>query len=158
MQNASKKILCIYLQNASEFQILIMNTTKKRSDCPVSNSLEEWGDKWSLLIIRDLMFHKERTYGDFLKTPEKIATNILASRLQALEENGIITKIDYPEGRSRFLYKLTEKGIQLVPVLVEINLWAEKYYPIPEERKEMMEQIHADKEVFIRKTIDDLID
>ncbi|WP_449398693.1 winged helix-turn-helix transcriptional regulator [Chryseobacterium wanjuense] len=65
---------------------------KKRSDCPISCSLEMWGDKWSLLIIRDLMMKKECTYGDFLKAGEKIATNILASRLQNLLENGIIAK------------------------------------------------------------------
>lgn len=135
---------------------IFMSTIKKRSDCPISNSLEEWGDKWSLLIIRDLVFHKERTYGDFLKTPEKIATNILASRLQALEENGIIMKMDYPEGRSRYLYKLTEKGIRLIPVLVEISLWAEDYYPIPEERQEMMKEIHQDKDKYIRDVTEKL--
>lgn len=127
-----------------------MANTKKRSECPVSNSLEAWGDKWSLLIIRDLIFHGECTYGDFMKSPEKIATNILASRLLDLEENKIITKEIHPENRTKFLYKLTEKGIDLFPLIVEINLWASKYYPIPEERKEMLEEIHKDKEVFIK--------
>ena len=61
-----------------------MADTKKRSDCPISCSLDIWGDKWSLLIVRDLMFFKERTYSDFLKSDEKIATNILAARLQML--------------------------------------------------------------------------
>ncbi len=127
-----------------------MANTKKRSECPISNSLEAWGDKWSLLIIRDLMFNGVCTYGDFMKSPEKIATNILASRLLDLEENGIITKEIYPENRTKFLYKLTEKGINLFPLIVEINLWAEKYYPVPEERKEMLEEIHKDKEAFIK--------
>lgn len=71
-----------------------MPDLKKRSDCPISSSLDIWGDKWSLLIVRDLMFSKECTYGDFLKSDEKIATNILASRLQMLELNGVITKQD----------------------------------------------------------------
>src|SRR5438045_5735173 len=76
---------------------IFMNKTKKRSNCPVSCSLDIWGDKWSLLIVRDLMFAKECTYGDFLKSPERIATNILASRLQALEENKMIEKLDHPD-------------------------------------------------------------
>lgn len=70
-----------------------MATTKKRSECPISCSLDVWGDKWSLLIIRDLMMLKQCTYGDFLKSDEKIATNILAARLLMLEENGIISKL-----------------------------------------------------------------
>lgn len=130
-----------------------MKSSKKRSDCPISNSLEVWGDKWSLLIIRDLMFYRERTYGDFLKSAEKIATNILASRLLSLEENDIISKSVHPDSKAKFLYQLTEKGIQLLPVIVEINLWAEKYYPIPEEQKKMLEEIHKDKDLFIKNTV-----
>src|SRR5690606_28824227 len=107
----------------------------------------------SLLIIRDLMFKNHCTYGDFLKSPEKIATNILASRLQTLEENGIITKQAHPDSKAKFLYQLTEKGINLLPVVVEINLWAEKYYPVPDERKSMMEKIHANKDAFIKNNL-----
>ena len=130
-----------------------MSNLKKRSDCPISNSLEEWGDKWSLLIIRDLMFAKECTYGDFLKSPEKIATNILAARLQALEENGIITKSPHSDSKAKFLYSLTDKGIALFPVVVEINLWAEKYYPVPDQSKKMLRAIHKDKEGYIKNAI-----
>lgn len=91
-----------------------MAESKKRSDCPISSSLEVWGDKWSLLIVRDLMFAKQCTYGDFLKSGEKIATNILASRLQTLEENGIITKSDHPGSKAKVLYQLTQKGTSFV--------------------------------------------
>src|SRR6059058_4560556 len=118
---------------------------KKRSDCPVSNSLDIWGDKWSLLIIRDLMFAKECTYGDFLKSPEGIATNILASRLQTLEENGLIEKLDHPDSRSKVLYRLSQKGIDLLPIMIEINLWADKYFTIPQDRKAMLKEIKKDK-------------
>lgn len=134
-----------------------MNKTKKRSDCPVSNSLDVWGDKWSLLIIRDLMFAKECTYGDFLKAPERIATNILASRLQALEENKIIEKLEHPDSKAKVLYKLTRKGIDLLPVMIEINLWAEKYFPIPEDRKAMLKEVKKDKAGFIKATTKDLL-
>jgi len=134
-----------------------MDTTKKRSECPISCSLDVWGDKWSLLIIRDLMFKKECTYGDFLKSDEKIATNILASRLQTLEENGVIDKLNHPDSKAKVLYKLTQKGIDLLPIMVEINLWAEKYFIIPEERKTMLEEVKKDKVGFIKKMTKDLI-
>lgn len=130
-----------------------MNTTKKakkRSDCPVSCSLDIWGDKWTLLIIRDLMLAKQCTYGDFLKSPEGIATNILASRLQVLEENKIIEKLDHPDSKAKVLYRLTRKGIDLLPLMIEINLWAEKYLTIPEDRKAMLKEVKKDKAGFIK--------
>jgi DNA-binding HxlR family transcriptional regulator len=130
-----------------------MKASKKRSNCPINTSLEIWGDKWSLLIIRDLMFNKQCTYGDFLKSEEKIATNILASRLLVLEENNIIIKLDHPDSKAKVLYQLTEKGIELFPVLVEISLWAEKYYEIPEERKKLIEKAKDNKVAFIEKGI-----
>jgi len=133
-----------------------MNKTRKRSDCPVSSSLDIWGDKWSLLIIRDLMFAKQCTYGDFLKAPEGIATNILASRLQALEENEIIEKLDHPESKAKVLYRLTRKGIDLLPVMIEINLWAEKYFPIPADRKAMLREVKKDKTAFIKSMTKEL--
>lgn len=133
-----------------------MSTSKKRSDCPISSSLDVWGDKWSLLIVRDLMFSKQCTYGDFLKSDEKIATNILASRLLMLEQNGIITKQDHPESKVKVLYKLTEKGINLLPLLIEINLWAEKYCEIPESQKMILNAMKKDKAGFIEEKIEEL--
>ena len=107
-----------------------MASSKERSECPISCSLEIWGDKWSLLIIRDLMFAKQCTYGDFLKSPEKIATNILASRLEMLEKNKIIEKVTPSDNNKRTPYVLTQKGVDMLPILIEIQLWAEKYLPI----------------------------
>jgi DNA-binding HxlR family transcriptional regulator len=133
-----------------------MSNSKKRSDCPISCSLDIWGDKWSLLIIRDLMYAKQCTYGDFLKSEEKIATNILASRLLMLEENKLIIKLDHPESKAKVLYKLTQKGIDLLPVLIEVNLWAEKYSDIPEDQKLMLKEVKKDKEAFINKHIKEL--
>ena len=130
-----------------------MKNSKKRSDCPISCSLDIWGDKWSLLIIRDLMTAKECTYGDFLKSPESIATNILASRLLRLEENKIIEKLAHPDSKAKVLYKLTRKGIDLLPIMIEINLWAEKYYSIPQDRKEMLKEAKKDKTGFIKGMI-----
>ena len=127
-----------------------MAVTKKRSDCPISCSLDMWGDKWSLLIIRDLMFNKKSTYGDFLKSPEGIATNILASRLQTLEENGIIEKSEHPDSKAKVLYRLTQKGIDLLPIFVEIYLWSEKYFTIPADVKAKIKEAKKDKEGFIK--------
>jgi DNA-binding HxlR family transcriptional regulator len=133
-----------------------MASSRKRSDCPVSCSLDIWGDRWSLLIVRDLMFSKQCTYGDFLKSDEKIATNILATRLQTLEENGIITKLDHPDSKAKVLYQLTEKGIDLLPVMIEINLWAEKHFTIPAERKAMLKEVKKDKTGFIKTATKEL--
>ena len=127
-----------------------MKKPKNRSNCIVSCSLDEWGDKWSLLIVRDLMFKKECTYGDFLKSDEKISTNILAARLLALEENKIIEKLDHPDSKAKVLYKLTSKGIDLLPIMIEINLWAEKYYPVPDERKALLKEVKKDRVAFIK--------
>jgi DNA-binding HxlR family transcriptional regulator len=133
-----------------------MKKVKKRSNCPISCSLDMWGDKWSLLIVRDLMFAKECTYGDFLKSPEGIATNILASRLQSLEENKIIEKLEHPDSKAKVLYRLTRKGIDLLPIIIEINLWAEKYFTIPDDRKAMLKEMKKDKVGFVKSAIKQL--
>ena len=133
-----------------------MLDSKKRSNCPISCSLEVWGDKWSLLIVRDLMSAKQCTYSDFLKSDEKISTNILASRLQTLEDNGIITKSDHPDSKAKVLYKLTQKGIDLLPLMIEISLWAERYYDLPTDRKTMLKEVKKDKEKYIKTAINNL--
>lgn len=133
-----------------------MSESKKRSGCPVSSSLDIWGDKWSLLIVRDLMYAKECTYGDFLKSDEKIATNILASRLQTLETAGIISKSEHPESKAKVLYRLTEKGIDLLPILIEIYLWGEKYFTLSDFHKEFLREVKKDKAAFLANTIEKL--
>ena len=104
-----------------------MGKAKKRSDCPINYALELFGDKWTLLIIRDLMFKEKHYYGAFMASEEKIATNILADRLELLEHAGIILKTVDPSHASKFIYRLTEKGIDLVPLLVDIIVWSSKY-------------------------------
>lgn len=108
------------------------------------------------MIIRDLMLAKQCTYGDFLKSSEGIATNILAARLKALEENELIEKLEHPESKAKVLYKLTAKGIDLYPIMVEINLWAEKYYTIATDRKAMLKEVKKDKEGFIKAGMKEL--
>jgi len=100
-----------------------------RSACAISMALEAIGDKWSLLILRDLMFTGKRSYGELQSSDEKIATNILAARLQSLEANGLIRKTVDPNNGRRSLYFLTEKGIDLLPVIIELRQWTEKHNP-----------------------------
>ncbi|GAA4777418.1 MULTISPECIES: winged helix-turn-helix transcriptional regulator [Flavobacterium] len=133
-----------------------MEKNKKRSDCPISCTLDILGDKWSLLIIRDMMFRQKSTYGEFLKSEEKIATNILASRLQNLEENELIEKLEHPESKAKVLYKLTPKAIDLLPIIVEIHLWADKYFTIPADIKAMINDAKKGKEAFIKATTQQL--
>ena len=116
-----------------------------RSDCPISTALDIFGDKWSLLVIRDLMFKGKNTYGDFLNSEEKIATNILADRLSLLECAGIISKHKHPDSKAKVLYKLTEKGIDLIPVLVEIIEWSEKHHTVHPVAREFAAQLKKDK-------------
>ena len=98
-----------------------------RSGCPVNVSLERFGDRWSLLLIRDMMVRGYRTFKEFQESGEGIATNILADRLQRLQEAGIIaTEPDEADGR-RVIYRLTDKGIDLAPVMLELLIWAARW-------------------------------
>jgi len=98
-----------------------------RSDCPLNFGLEMFGDKWTLLIIRDLMFFGKRYYGEFLESAEGISTNVLADRLAMLEKEQIIVKKKSKEHKQKLIYSLTQKGIDLVPVIMAIGLWSEQY-------------------------------
>lgn len=139
------------------FYLFFMTSIKKkRSDCPVSISLDVLGDKWSLLIIRDLMYKKKCTYGDFLKSAEGIATNVLASKLQNLEEQKIILKEPHPDSKAKIQYTLTTKGIELLPAMIEISLWAEKYYEISKDWIAVLSKVKMDKDGFLTKTAADI--
>lgn len=100
---------------------------QRRSGCPISIALELLGDAWSLLIVRDLMFKERRTFNDFLTGGEGIASNILADRLRKLEDADIIEKRRDPQDARRFIYRLSPKGIDLAPVLVELVIWSARH-------------------------------
>jgi DNA-binding HxlR family transcriptional regulator len=101
--------------------------TRSRSGCPVSMSLEVFGDRWSLLIIRDLMVRGFRTFHDFVNSGEGIATNILADRLRSLGTAGIIESESDPEDGRRVNYRLTQKGIDLAPVMLDLLIWGAQH-------------------------------
>ena len=103
-------------------------TKFKRSACAIANILDILGDKWTLLVVRDLYMGKT-IYSEFQNSPEKIPTNILAERLKRLESAGIIHKESYQQRPVRYAYQLTEKGVALAPVLKEMVIWGNKFIP-----------------------------
>ncbi len=120
---------------------------KRRSGCPLNASVEILGDRWSLLIIRDMMLRGSRTYKEFLESYEGIATNILADRLRKLEAHGIITAERDPSDGRKLIYLLTAKGIGLAPVLTEMVLWAAAHEDTGNQA--LVRQMQKDKEQFL---------
>lgn len=113
-----------------------------RSGCPINLSLEVFGDKWSLLIIRDMIFGGKRHFRELLRSQEGISSNILADRLKMLVEQGMLTKRDDPTHKQKAIYSLTEMTIALVPIMAQLGAWGRRYLPVSEElsiRAELME-------------------
>ncbi len=121
----------------------------RRSDCPIANALDLLGDRWSLLIVRDLVFRGFREFGQFLTGGEGISTNILAERLERLQCAGIIVRSDHPVDGKKYVYRLTEKGIDLIPVLIQLVLWGAKYTPEHAAPADVLKQMRSDPERMI---------
>jgi DNA-binding HxlR family transcriptional regulator len=128
-----------------------------RSSCPISTTLDILGDKWSLLIVRDMAFKGMSTYGEFLKAGEGIATNVLANKLVQLEQGGIISKETHPTSKAKILYKLTPKGIDLIPALVEIIVWSEKHHEVHEQATKFARHVKKDKSGVIKMLTEALL-
>jgi len=115
-----------------------------RSGCPINLTLEVIGDRWSLLVIRDIILGNRRHFRELLtRSEEGISSNILADRLKTLMEQGILTRTDDPTHKQKGIYSLTEKGIELVPVIAQMAFWGRKYLPVSEElsiRAQVMEE------------------
>jgi DNA-binding HxlR family transcriptional regulator len=122
---------------------------QRRSDCPINFALETFGDRWSLLIIRDIVYFGKHSYGEFLDSDEKIASNILANRLAQLEADGILTKHPYPQDKRREIYRLTEKGLALVPILVEMVNWSFVHDPQTKAPAAWVTMVQARREQII---------
>jgi DNA-binding HxlR family transcriptional regulator len=104
-----------------------------RSGCPVSLSLEIFGDRWTLLVLRDVIFGGARHFRELLSGPERISSNILADRLAVLVEHGLLTKADDPSHKQKVTYSLTEQAIELVPVFVQLGAWGTRHLQAGEE-------------------------
>jgi len=115
--------------------------TKTWSGCPIRFGMSQFGDKWSFMILRDLMFKGRKYYNEFLDAGEGISTNILAKRLADLEGNSIISKRRDPVKKSRFIYSLTEKGIALMPMMLAMIDWSQKYDADTEVPQEFIKKL-----------------
>jgi len=119
---------------------------KRRSACPLNAAVEALGDRWSLLVVRDMMFGA-RNFADLSKTHEGIATNILAARLRRLAAEDIVAVAPDPQDRRKRIYRLTAKGIALAPVMAEMVLWAAAHEQTG--RQELVHALKTDKEGFL---------
>ena len=124
--------------------------TNRRSDCPITLSLDIFGDKWTLLILRDFIFFDNRHFNEFV-TIENISTNILTDRLNRLLENGIVKKEVDPKNKSSYLYSLTKKGLDLVPVVIGIYQWGAKYTEDNNAKKKFKKKVNSDFEAVVEE-------
>jgi len=127
---------------------------KGRSSCVVSRALDIVGDKWTLLIVRDMLFFNKKEYNEFLKSTEAISTNILAHRLKLLVSNGICTRRRHPTDGKKILYELTDMGSELASVVIELGLWAKQYLPGSTIRiKSIEDALNKDKVGYSRELV-----
>lgn len=133
-----------------------------RSSCLIASALDLIGDKWSLLIVRDMLMHHKKTFKDFSTSDENIATNLLSSRLKLLESLDILTKTKLSTNKKENIYLLTEKGIDLAPLIMEIVLWSDEYvrayhshmnpnHVVPAEKQDVILQTQEKYRAFVRQ-------
>jgi DNA-binding HxlR family transcriptional regulator len=120
-----------------------MTDTKStsRSQCPISLALDVIGDRWSLLIVRDLMFANKRYYRELMRSDEGISSNILAERLSRLVDAGVLSRTDDPAHKQKAIYSLTPMGIDLLPVVAQLGMWGRKYLPVTAETGAQAKQL-----------------
>ena len=136
-----------------------METLKEsecRSCCPLANTLDVFGDRWSLLVIRDMIFMNKHEFGEFMQGPERIATNILTDRLKCLQSCDIIANRRHPSHKNKKIYYLTQKGKDLLPILVELVLWGIKYRAVPGMPKARFNIMKRNPKKFMKGTLQKL--
>jgi DNA-binding HxlR family transcriptional regulator len=148
LYNASNKFTMPKMAKSPRKQ----SVPERRSECPLNASVEMLGDRWSLLIIRDMMLRGFRTYKEFMECYEGIATNILADRLRKLVTYGIISAEADPADGRRLIYLLTKKGIDLAPVLTEMVLWAASHEETGNQA--LVRLMRKDKEKFLAEVLE----
>lgn len=132
------------MQGRIESRRVPRKSVPRRSDCPIANALDLLGDRWSLLIIRDIVFRGFREFGQFHAGGEGISTNILTERLERLQRARLVVRSDHPEDGKKYVYRLTEKGVDLIPVLVQLTLWGAKYTPDHAAPAEILQEMKSD--------------
>lgn len=133
-----------------------MRKIDKRSNCPISYTMDFFGDKWTFLILRDIALKGKCFYKEFLEAGEGIATNVLSDRLKMLESEGIILSKKYEKLKTMKTYSLTEKGKALIPILIEIIIWGGTYDKDTGAPKEFLENAINDREKVIQSFLDSL--
>jgi DNA-binding HxlR family transcriptional regulator len=127
-------------------------STKGRSGCPINLSLELLGDRWTLLIIRDMVFAGKRHFREFLQSDEGISSRTLAERLQTLVDEGILTRSDDPTHGLKAIYRLTDAGIDLLPVLATLGAWGSKHRRADDKLARVADELAAGGEPALRET------
>lgn len=127
------------------------HTIAERSHCPINLSIETFGDPWSLLIVRDIIYFGKRTFGEFLDSDEGIARNILTDRLAQLQAKGLLVKKPHPEDGRKEIYELTEDGLDLIPVLLDMAEWGAKRAPEDELPLEWLQKVRDRRDELIPK-------
>lgn len=119
--------------------------------CPIAFALDTFGDRWTLIVIRDMLMKGYQTFGEFLGSKEKIATNVLTDRLRQLEEADIVSKTRDPDNRRKYRYRLTEKGADLTPIILEMIRWSAKYDNNTIVTDEVLARIENDRDDFAKQ-------
>ena len=129
-----------------------MARSKRQAEpaCPISYALEIFGDRWTLLVLRDLLLTAKRRYGELLASPEGIATNILADRLKRLEGRGLVNKARDPVDSRQFIYSPTERAISLIPMLLELIAWSARSGDVNVDRK-ILRDYRRDRDACVRR-------
>jgi len=125
----------------------------RRSGCPISFSLDTFGDKWTLLVLRDLILFDRRHFHELAGMEEGIATNILADRLKRLESSGILRRERDPADRRKVIYRVTEKGIALVPTLYEISYWGARHDSETDAPASFIKAFPKNRKAMIARTV-----
>jgi DNA-binding HxlR family transcriptional regulator len=126
------------------------SSRQQKSSCPISYSLDIFGDKWTLLILRDVILHAKSRFVEFQSSDEKIASNILSERLRRLEKQGLIRTDKDPVDARQKIYSATEKGLSLTPVLLEIAAWGASHDPNTGAPRKFADEFYADREGYYR--------
>jgi DNA-binding HxlR family transcriptional regulator len=127
----------------------VKRRSPRRSDCPIACALDFVGDKWTLVVLRDLIFARKRHFQEFLDSPEKIASNILAARLKLLEKSGLVTRAADPSHGRRVVYAPTTKALDLLPIMIELMRWGARYDAKSAAPARFMRRIAEDRDAFV---------